>query len=404
MNGRRLALTAIVLLMWRVPPVGAVPAETGLAERNTAFALELHRRLRAEAGNVFFSPIGLSEALAMAWSGARGDTAAQMAKVLHLPAPADAVHREFREIHRRIEAVQKEGKSELALANSLWPQADERLLPEYLSLVKEFYGAAPTPVDYLRSPDAARSRINGWIEKKTRERIKDLLPPGSVGSDTRLVLANAVYFKGRWSTRFDKALTQAAAFHTAPGKTVSTPLMRGSPNAGYLEANDAQILRLPYQSDGISLVVLLPKNVDGLRELEDRLTAAELTKRLSSLSASRRQVDVWLPRFRVNYGFRLRTLLASLGMTDAFDAGRANFQGMSGAKPGLFISEGFHKSFVDVNEEGTEAAAATGLVMIPASAAPPRPVFRADHPFLFLIRDDVTGTLLFLGSVTDPTR
>ncbi len=222
--------------------------------------------------------------------------------------------------------------------------------------------------------------------------------------DTRLVLANAVSFKGKWTTRFEKAKTETAPFQLAPGRTASVPMMHGSPQAGYLELDGSQILRLPYVSDGISLVVILPRKADGLKDLEDRLTGETLTNWLSSLGPGQKKVEVWLPRFRLEHRFPLKRTLSSMGVKDAFDPGKADFSAMSGARPGLFISEGFHKAFVEVNEEGTEAAAATGLVAIPASFPAPNPVFRADHPFLFLIRDDATGAVIFIGRVSDPTH
>lgn len=180
--------------------------------------------------------------------------------------------------------------------------------------------------------------------------------------------------------------------------------MHGSPKAGYLEVEGAQILELPYEGDDLSLVVLLPKKSDGLLALEDSLTASRLTEWISSAGRTFQAVDVFLPRFRMEAGFRLKKVLVPMGMTDAFDPRRADFGALSSTPGGLFIDEGFHKAFVDVNEEGTEAAAATGVVMVPASIAPPKPVFRADHPFLFLIQDDATGAILFLGRVTDPTH
>ncbi len=401
-RGVALALTSLLL---------AQPARTAppRAERNplvpgsTEFALELYRRVRGEGPNVFFSPFSISEAFAMAYAGARGETARQMAKTLHFPA-ADQVPSGFRDLDRRVAVVQAGGKVELAIANSLWPQTGEPLLPRAQTILKDFYGAAPTPVDYRKSPEEARRVINRWVERKTRDKIKDLLPKGSVTSGTRLTLANAIYFKGKWKVPFEKKGTHDAPFLAADGKRPSVPLMHGSPKAGYLEVEEAQVLELPYEGDDLSLVVLLPRKSDGLLALEDSLTASRLTEWISSAGRAFQAVEVFLPRFRMEAGFTLKKVLVPMGMTDAFDPRRADFGALSSAPGGLFIDEGFHKAFVDVNEEGTEAAAATGVVMVPASIAPSKPVFRADHPFLFLIRDDATGAILFLGRVTDPTR
>ncbi|HSB35779.1 MAG TPA: serpin family protein [Thermoanaerobaculia bacterium] len=393
-----------LLISLRAVAGGPGATEAKFPAGNTEFALELHRRVRADGGNVFFSPFSIAEALAMAWSGARGETARQMAKALHFPAGEDDVHAGFAELERRVAAVQAGGRVELAVANSLWPQTGEPLLPRFLALLKDSYGAAPSAVDYRKSPDEARRTINRWVERKTRDRIMDLLPPDSVSDDTRLVLANAIYFKGKWKKPFEKTETKDAPFHLQDGKSVPAPFMHGSPRAGYLEIEGAQLLQLPYEGDDLSLVVLLPRKADGLAALEDGLTARRLSEWISSASRARQAVEVFLPRFRMETGFRLKAALTSLGMTDAFDPRRADFSAMSSTPSGLFISEGFHKAFVDVNEEGTEAAAATGVAVMPTSMPPPKPVFRADRPFLFLIRDDETGSVLFLGRVTDPTR
>jgi len=401
---RRLALPLTAFLVSATAFGASEPAGSAFTAGNTAFALDLYREVGKGGKNVFFSPVSLSGTLAMAWAGARGETARQMARVLRFPPAEGETTAGFRDFGRRVSAIQARGKAELAVASALWPRAGEPLLPRYVTLLKDDFGAAPAAVDFAKEPERARAAINSWVAGKTRDRIRDLLPPGSVVRSTRLVLTNAVYFKGKWKVPFEKAMTQEAPFHAGPGRTVSAPFLRGSPKAGYLEVEGAQILQLPYEGDDLSLVVLLPRKADGLAALEDSLTATRLSEWLSNAGERRQAVEVHLPRFRLETGFTLKAALTSLGMTDAFDPSRADFSAMSSAKPGLFIGEGFHQAFVEVNEEGTEAAAATGIVMVPASMPPPKPVFRADHPFLFLIRDDATGTVLFLGRVADPTR
>jgi serpin B len=399
-------LPFLLAVLFVAPAAPGDPADAGadLASRNAAFALDLFRTVGAGGKNVFFAPASLSETLAMVWLGARGETARQMARVLHLPAAESDVAAGFHAFGRRVAAIRSGGKAELDVASALWPQAGEPLRARYVALLRDGFGAVPQPVDYARAPGRAVETINAWVAGRTRDRIRDLLPPDAVDRSTRLVLANAVYFKGTWKVPFEKALTRNAPFQTAPGRTVTAPFLHGSPRAGYLDAGAAQVLELPYEGDDLSLVVLLPRAADGLAALEDSLSAARLSGWLSAAGRARQAVEVILPRFRLESGFTLKGALVSLGMTDAFDPSRADFSGMSSGRPGLFIGEGFHKAFVEVNEEGTEAAAATGVVMVPASVPPPRPVFRADHPFLFLIRDDVTGTILFLGRVADPTR
>jgi serpin B len=401
---RRLALPMTVFLVSGTAPGAPEPAGPAFTAGNTAFALDLYREVGKGGKNLFFAPVSLSGTLAMAWAGARGETARQMARVLHFPAAGGETTAGFRDFGRRVSAIEARGKAELAVASALWPRAGEPLLPRYVALLKDDFGAAPAPVDYAKEPERARATINAWVAGKTKDRIRDLLPPGSLDPSTRLVLTNAVYFKGKWKAPFEKAMTQVAPFRAAPGRTVSSPFLRGSPRAGYLEVEEAQVLQLPYEGDDVSLVVLLPRKDDGLPALEDSLTPARLAGWLAAADRARQAVEVHLPRFRLETGFTLKAALTSLGMTDAFEPSRADFSGMSSAPPGLFIGEGFHSAFVEVDEEGTEAAAATGIVVMPASMPPPKPVFRADHPFLFLIRDDVTGTVLFLGRVADPAR
>jgi serpin B len=376
-------------------PEGESPAA------NAAFALDLYRRVGTASGNVFFSPFSVSEALAIAWEGARGETARQMARVLHVSGRAEDVRAGFRALERRVASLGAGGNVELSVANSLWPQAGMPLRPGYLALLSDVFGASPSAVDYRHSPEAARREINRWVGEKTRDRIRDLLPPDSLRSDTRLVLANAIYFKGRWERPFDRKRTSDAPFHVREGRSVPAPFMHRTVLAGYLEVEDAQILCLPYEG-GLFLAVLLPTATYGLPELEARLTAPLLGEWLSAAGRGRQAVEVVLPRFRMDSGFRLKAALASLGMTDAFDPARADFSGMTADPEGLCIDEGFHKAFVDVNEEGTEAAAATGVVAVPVSVPAPKPVVRADHPFDFLIGDEVTGEIFFLGRLADP--
>jgi serpin B len=402
---RRIAISLTALLASGPASPAPLPAgDTAFAEGNTAFALDLFRRVGAAGKNLFLSPASLSETLAMAWAGARGETARQMAKVLHFPGRDGAVDAGFRHFERQVAAIQATGKAELAVASALWPRAGEPLLPGWVTRLKDSFGAAPTAVDYAKAPGRARATINDWVASKTRDRIRDLLPPDAVDRSTRLVLTNAIYFKGKWKVPFEKGETRDAPFHVGPGRTLPAPMLHGSPKAGYLALEGAQLLQLPYEGDALSLVVLLPGRTDGLAALEASLTPRRLAQWLSAAGRSRQAVEVFLPRFRMESGFTLKSALTSLGMTDAFDPVRADFSGMSSGRPGLFIGEGYHKAFVEVNEEGTEAAAATGVVVMPASMPPPKPVFRADHPFLFLIRDDATGAILFLGRVADPLR
>jgi serpin B len=365
--------------------------------------MNLYGKLRMTNGNLFFSPYSISTALAMTYGGARGETATQMAEVLGFTVPKDRLHPAFAALEAELNAVQKKGMVQLSVANSLWPQAGYPFLPEYLGLLKQDYDTSVTPLDYKGASEAARKTINDWVEAKTNHKITDLIGPGMLDPLTRLVLANAIYFKGQWANKFRARLTTERPFHLATSKDVTCQLMNNQAEFGYGETPDLQVLELPYAGDDLSMIVLLPRKVDGIGALENNLTATSLVEWMKELR--QQEVDVYLPKFKLTREFSLAATLKAMGMTDAF-GGEADFSGMDGRKHWLYISEAVHKAFVDVNEEGTEAAAATA-VGITASAVMrqprPPPVFRADHPFVFLIQDKQTGSILFLGRVMDPT-
>jgi serpin B len=367
-------------------------------EGNTAFAFELYQQLRMQDGNLFFSPTSISTALAMTYAGARGNTEAQMAQALHFNLGQEAPHATFAALQDRLNVIQASGDVQLSMANALWPHLNYPFLESFLALARVYYGVSLTTLDY-GDPEAARGQINAWAEAQTQGKIKDLIPLDTLDVLTRLVLTNAIYFKGNWASQFDPARTEDAPFTVQPGEQVAVPMMAQHLECGHTETEDAQIVELPYVGRALSMVILLPKQVDGLAALEARLTPAALAQWTTRLWET--EVQVFLPRFKVEAAFRLDDALRALGMTDAFDDVRANFAGMDGIAK-LVISAVLHKAFVEVNEEGTEAAAATAVVM--AFKGPPQapPVFRADHPFLFLIRENTTGSILFLGRVVDP--
>ena len=372
-----------------------------LAQGNTGFALALYQKIRKADNNLFLSPYSISAALAMAYAGARGETASQMAKVLDLALPQDELNPAFADLQGQLDALQEKGDIQLNVANSLWPQAGYPLLTSYLALVKTYYGVAITPLDYVSNRETARRTINAWVEEQTRNRIKDLIQPGMLDPSTRLVLANAIYFKGNWALAFKKEATKDAPFYRLAGEAVQAPTMAQKEQFGYADRGDLQVLDLPYAGKELSMLVLLPKKRDGLPDLERQLSPENLTRWTEGLA--RQEVEVFLPRFRMTSRLDLGKTLASMGMADAFDRGRADFSGMDG-KPGrLYIGAVVHKAFVDVSEEGTEAAAATGVGMTMAALPARIPVFRADHPFFFLIRHNPTGSILFMGRVLDPT-
>lgn len=375
-----------------------------LSRDNAAFALDLYDQLREEEGNLFFSPHSISTALAMTSAGAREETREQMEKTLRFSLEGMAVHKAFSALNTRLNSLQDSGEVELLAANSLWPQEGE-ILDDYLTLIETCYDAVVETVDYKdpASREAARKRINQWVEDRTRDKIRDLVPEGVLDALTRLVLVNAVYFKGVWSLPFMEDATTAAPFFATPETQVEVPMMRQKARFGYAKIGDLQVLELPYGEGDLSMIVALPLKIDGLDQLETRLDLGSLSEWRKRMRPQK--VDVFLPKFKMSDQFRLNTVLKQLGMTAAFSPEKANFAGIDGRPDRLYIAAALHKAFVEVNEAGTEAAAATAVVVGARSLAPPEevPVFRADHPFLFLIQEKQTGSILFMGRVEDPS-
>ncbi len=371
-----------------------------VAQGNTQFALTLYQALRAAKGNLFFSPFSISAALAMTYAGARGNTALQMAQALHFPLDQAQFHPAWAWLKARLSEIERQGHVQLKVANSLWPQEGYALLPEFLAVTRQCYGVEISAVDY-RDVEAARRTINAWVEASTEDKIQDLIPQGVLTASTLLVLANAIYFKGDWARPFDLSLTRDAPFWIAPDQSVQTPLMNRKGDFRYGESDGLQVLEIPYAGNDLSMLVLLPRERDGLAALEERLTADNLAAWTGHLWKT--EVDVWLPRFEITFPCQLDAALKSLGMVDAF--GNADFSGMDGSRSFL-IGAVLHKAFVAVNEEGTKAAAATAVVMALGMAFSPlpTPVFRADHPFIMLIRENSTGSILFLGRVVNPVQ
>jgi serpin B len=402
----------------------AVSAQTNadvkaVAAGNVKFALKLYDQLNNRKGNLFLSPYSISTALAMTYAGARGETETEMAKALQFPLFPDKeggtlgrerLHAGFSELKLGLREVQKKGDVQLSIANALWPQKNYAFRPEYLNLIERDYDSVGRPLDYANA-EKARGIINRWVEQETKEKIKDLIPSGVLDSLTRMVLTNAIYFKGDWLTQFKEKSTRDMPFKISPDKTVQTPMMYQKGNFGHYQDADVQVLEMPYKGDKVSMFVLLPNQGGGqtLRRPTNppakKKTLADLEKILNPTKLSewmgkvrRTKIDTWFPKFKMTSEFSLSQQLQALGMKKAF--GDADFSGMDGTKK-LYISTVLHKAFVEVNEEGTEAAAATAVV-ISLKSARRYPSFRADHPFLFLIRDKATGSILFLGRYAKP--
>jgi serpin B len=399
-------------------PVGQTPTpviitESGstmaVADANNRFAFDLYSRLAKDreytGSNIFFSPVSLSSALAITYEGARGKTAEEIQSVFYFPENDSSRRAGFSDLNAGI----NNGDSSYSLhtANALWAENTYPFLTEYISTAERFYGAKTTNLDFKGHPEDSRITINSWVENKTEDRIKDLIPAGAIDPLTRLVITNAIYFKGDWMKQFDKNQTTDAEFRMAPGITVKIPMMQRTDEDAeyqYAENNDLQMLSMPYEhttGKKLSMVVLLPK-ADNLSTTEASLSADTLS--VLQQSATSRRVMVYFPKFNLKTRYSLPDTLGVMGMPTAF-TDNADFSGMDGTK-NLLISDVIHQAFVDVNEEGTEAAAATAVVMklAVAPANPePVPVFRADHPFIFLIQDDETGAILFMGRVINPT-
>jgi serpin B len=384
----------------------ATADQTAVVESNNAFAVALYGQLRSQDGNLFFSPESISTALAMTYAGARGDTASEMAKTLHFTLPPERLHPAMGALLSDLNAAHK--GYQLRVANSLWAQQDYVFLPDFLKLTKSDYGAGFNQVNFKGATEAARLTINQWVEQKTENKIKDLLQPGILDPLTKMVLTNAIYFKGDWRTPFPKAYTQDEDFHLSPAQNVKAPLMHLTKGFDYLDGGTFQALAIPYESGDLSMIVFLPREIDGLHDLEESLTASHMKQWLNQLHWVP-EVILTMPKFKMTRQFGLAGTLGAMGMPRAFDKNAADFSGMTGNRE-LFISAVIHKAFIDVDEKGTEAAAATAVVMARPTAMPPRfqppppPVFRADHPFVFLIRDNRSGGILFMGRVTDPTK
>jgi serpin B len=386
------------------------PSAASFAENNNDFAFSLYRQFNQKPGNLFLSPFSIRTALATAYAGARGETAQQMSEALRFPPSDEALHMALCAIIERLKAPD-DSNFELTIANSLWSQEGSPLLSDFLEIISRHYRGVLHSTDFHNSPELAHKTINRWVEEQTKQRIHDLIPMGGINTWTRLVLANAVYFKGLWELKFDKLETRDRPFHINLARKVRSPLMHKQTCVRHMETLSFQAVDLDYQDCDLSMLVLLPKRWYALRLLERRLSARMIHDCLTQLRV--REIKLFIPRFKMTWdSVEIGERLRQLGMQLPFDTRRADFSGIDGIEPpneeSLFISAIFHKAFVEVNEEGTEAAAATAMAVEFSSRRQilPEwiPVFRADHPFLFAIHVRMSGTILFLGRVSNPAR
>jgi serpin B len=381
----------------------APPSDPSYAASTNALGYDLYRKLGATPGNLAFSPASIETALSMAWAGAKGDTELQMQHVLHFGGDRQEALGGARETLAWLTGAHD--GYELAVADELFGDRAYPFDPGFLSLEKTTFGAPLETVDFAHAFEAARADVNGFVAGVTKGKIPVILGPGSVDEATRLVLVNAIYMHAKWQSAFDAKATRPAPFFAAGGAH-DVPTMHQGATLPFADAGDALVLELPYQGGDLAMTVILPKDRDGIGALEQKLGPGAVEAYVKALSPAR--VDVSLPRFEVASPepIALKPALSALGMPLAFDDARADFTAMS--KPGgerLHVDDVYHRAFVDVNEEGTTAAAATAVVMSrETTAVEPRPVdFVADHPFLFAIRDVHTGMLLFVGRVANPT-
>ncbi len=380
-----------------VPPAAHI-------EANNHFAFDLYGKLRKDKPdeNLFYSPTSISMALAMTSAGARGETAKQMAAVLRWDRDAAALHAGMNDWIGQLNAIDSGQAYDLRVANRLWAQQGYKFVPDFLKVTREMYLAELGQVNFQAQTEAARQTINRWVEQQTAGKIQNLIPVGRLSPQSRLVLTNAIYFKGDWQTPFKKSRTSNDDFALSAAKKVSVPMMQMTEDFQFAHVGGVKVLRLPYKGNQLSMVVVLPDESAGLSKVEESLS----NDRWKEWSDAIKSREVWLrlPRFKTTSEFMLNGALSELGMPLAFDAGAADFSGMNG-KQDLFIGLVVHKSYVDVNEQGTEAAAATGVLTVEAAPVRERPEeFHADHPFLFAIVDNRAGSILFLGRVLDPTK
>jgi len=381
-------------------PVPDISEVAEAVKGSNRFALDLYQQLCTEEGNLFFSPGSLTIALTMTSAGAGDETALEMTKTLRLELPQDQLHDQMHSLQAFWKSSEQKQGIRLNLANRLWGQDGYRFNPKFLRITHDKYDAEIGAVDFAQ-PEASSRTINEWIENQTEKRIRNLIPAEALSDSTRLVLTNAVYFHGNWSDPFMRDATRDEEFHLTATDSVTVPMMHRWDGFRYGAVDDLQLLELPYGDGSMSMTVFLPKETEGLPQLESNLNIENLERWIVSLKHED-DVRVYLPRFTTTAQFTLSSTLQAMGMKSAFDPMTADFSGIAEDEP-IFISAVIHKAFVEVNEEGTVAAAATGDAAASAAMPETEPsVFRADHPFLFMIRDTRNDAILFLGRMMNP--
>ncbi len=372
---------------------------------NNQFAFDYYNQVNADDENMFFSPYSISTALAMTYEGARGQTAEEIKEVFHYP-EIDKLRKGSASIYNSLNSAGKE--VQLSTANALWAEQTYEFLQEYFDTIDSQYGGKVTNMDFRNEPEPSRTIINDWVEAQTMNRIKDLIPQGLIDSSTRLVLTNAIYFKGSWQTEFDVDMTREKEFWKTPQDSVLVDMMHlNGKDFNYAENKDIQILEMPYEGEEYSMLLLLPKaqneqdrqkHIFDIKNAGTYMDSAKLDELKSQMV--KQEVNVQIPKFTFETKYYMAQDLTDMGMPTAFGGG-ADFSGMTGNKD-LIISQVIHQAFVEVNEEGTEAAAATAVIVAEKAAIIPTNSFIADHPFIFIIQHKETGNILFMGKVVEP--
>lgn len=385
-------------------PVVNAGDQTVLVNGNNEFGISLYKYLAKENSNIIFSPYSISVALAMTQAGARNQTLNQMNDVLHFILPENSLHQTFNALQiamnarEQNDANKKEKDFELDISNVIWGEKTYTFLPEYLDLLAENYGAGIRLMDFVNNADGSRKDINQWVSDETQQKIKDLLAEGTITPQTCLVLTNAIYFKAEWLSQFEKDRTKPDDFSLLDGSMIQVPMMTQSGNFAYLQGDGYQAVALPYKGNKLSMLILLPDQ-GKFTEIEDGMNADQISSILNDLQNA--EVDLGMPKFKVESSFGLKDSLSEMGMPDAFTPGVADLSGMDGTKD-LYISAVEHKAYIDVDENGTEAAAATAIVVGITSMPIEVNKLTIDRPFVYFIIDNQTGSILFMGRMLNP--
>ena len=380
-------------------------SKMNVIDANNQFALDLYSKYRSQEGNIFFSPFSISTAFAMTYEGASGQTAEEMKQVLHLPDDNKKMRSDFVEIYTELNKEHK--PYNLTTANALWAQKDYPFEEDYFRIIEKYYDGKATNLDFKSDTEKSRKTINDWVEDKTEGGIKDIIPLGILKPSTRLVLTNTIYFKANWSSQFDIEATREQDFKLDSGKNVKVDMMHMTESFKYGETRNHQILEMPYKGNDLSMLVILPKESHlsregSLNELEDSFSVENLDDWKNDMNWE--LVQVSLPKFKFETKYFMKSDLEEMGMSTAFKYPEADFTKMSSTDE-LYIDKVIHQTFIDVNEAGTEAAAATVVMMGEMGMGISRPkTFTADHPFIFIIQKRDTGAILFMGRVSDPSE